>query len=214
MRTLEHAVALIALLTIGCRSARIREIGDVERSLDGSERTQERADALYDLTDRDMIFMRAMAADVMDRSQRAARDLESAILAYHQAVAFHGEAAAAYGEAGQRYCAAAEAYRQVAITLIAAAASDLFLRGVCGKPVSTRQYRQALRAQGVDLDGKDIDHIIPRSQGGPDLPWNYNPLDSSINRGLQANGMLWKLGNYPIETLNAWATFASYLLSC
>ncbi|MCC6559207.1 MAG: HNH endonuclease [Polyangiaceae bacterium] len=80
--------------------------------------------------------------------------------------------------------------------------------------MSTRKYRETLRAQGVDLDGKDIDHIIPRSRGGPDLPWNYNPLDASINRSLQANGMWWKLTSCPLETMNAWAKYASYLLMC
>ena len=69
--------------------------------------------------------------------------------------------------------------------------------------MSTRKYRETLRSQGVSLKGKDIDHIIPRSRGGPDMPWNYNPLDSSINRSLQANGMWWKMMNFPLETMNA-----------
>lgn len=134
--------------------------------------------------------------------------------AFDQAATMYGTASAACNNAASSYMLAAEKYREATITIIAAVASDLFLRGVCGRSVSTQKYRDTLRAQGVNLDGKDIDHIIPRSRGGPDMPWNYNPLDASINRSLQANGMWWKLMNYPLETMNAWAKYASYLLMC
>lgn len=161
-----------------------------------------------------MAFMHAMAADVLQRGNQATRDLEAAARAFDQAATLYETASAAYNDAAGSYKLAAEKYREVTITIIAAAASDLFLRGVCGRPVSTQKYRETLRAQGVNLEGKDIDHIIPRSRGGPDMPWNYNPLDASINRSLQANGMWWKLMNYPLETMNAWARYASYLLMC
>lgn len=52
--------------------------------------------------------------------------------------------------------------------------------------VSTASYRRQLEARGVDLDGKDIDHIVPRSIGGFDGPANYQVLDSSVNRSLGA----------------------------
>lgn len=98
-------------------------------------------------------------------------------------------ACVAYDDAGGSYKIAAEKHREVTITIIAAAASDFFVRGVWGRSVSTRNYRETLRSLGVSLEGKDIDRIIPRSRGGPGMPWNCNPLDSSINRSLQANGM-------------------------
>ncbi|HVJ17583.1 MAG TPA: HNH endonuclease signature motif containing protein [Polyangiaceae bacterium] len=186
----------------------------VDQSLADSEQTLEQADETYRLTEQDMAFMRAMAMDVLERGNRAARDLAAAARAYEQAAALYGTASVEFGNAAGSYKMAADKYREVTITLVAAAPSDLFLRGVCGRSVSTRKYRETLRARGINLEGKDIDHIIPRSRGGPDMPWNYNPLDASINRSLQANGMWWKLMNYPLETMNAWAKYASYLLMC
>lgn len=208
-------IAAIALLTSGCGgTSASAELSSVERSLSASERARERADELYDLTERDFVLMRSMASDLLQRVERTARDLDAASHLYREAAAAYGETAALYRTAADAYRTAAGKYQDVTRILIAAAASDLFVRGVCGRPVSTRSYRETLRAQGVDLRGKDIDHIIPRSRGGPDLPWNYNPLDASINRSLQANGMWWKLASYPLETLNAWAKYASYILMC
>lgn len=213
MRLVELLLA-VGVLACSCGGGSAGGVGAVEQSLASSERTVDHADQTYGLTERDMAFMHAMAADVLERGNQAARDLEAARHAFDQAATLYGTASAAYADAAGSYKLAAEKYREVTITLIAAAASDLFLRGVCGRSVSTQKYRETLRAQGVNLEGKDIDHIIPRSRGGPDMPWNYNPLDASINRSLQANGMWWKLMNYPLETMNAWAKYASYLLMC
>jgi hypothetical protein len=213
MRLVELLLA-VGVLVCGCGGGSAGEVGAVEQSLAGSEREADRTDQTYVLTERDTALMHAMAVDVLERGNRAARDLEAAARAFDQAAALYGTASTAYSDAAGSYKLAAEKYREVTITIITAAASDLFLRGVCGRSVSTRKYREALRAQGVNLEGKDIDHIIPRSRGGPDMPWNYNPLDASINRSLQANGMWWKLMNYPLETMNAWAKYASYLLMC
>ncbi|MFO0710895.1 MAG: HNH endonuclease signature motif containing protein [Sandaracinus sp.] len=52
--------------------------------------------------------------------------------------------------------------------------------------VSTRTFRRRLEAQGRDLTGLDVDHIVPRSLGGPDHPLNYQLLDASTNRSLGA----------------------------
>jgi hypothetical protein len=213
MRRAELLLAL-GVLACGCGGGHLGGMAAVEHSLASSEQTIDRADDTYRLTERDMAFMQAMAVDVLERGNRAARDLEAAARAYNHAATMYGTASVEFDYAAGAYKTAAQKYREVTITLITAAASDLFLRGVCGRSVSTRKYRETLRAQGVSLDGKDIDHIIPRSRGGPDMPWNYNPLDASINRSLQANGMWWKLMNYPLETMNAWAKYASYLLMC
>jgi hypothetical protein len=53
-------------------------------------------------------------------------------------------------------------------------------------PVSTAAYRALLAARGVNLNGMDIDHIVPRSLGGADHPSNYQVLPSSVNRSLGA----------------------------
>jgi hypothetical protein len=52
--------------------------------------------------------------------------------------------------------------------------------------MSTAQYRQQLRQDGVDLDGMDIDHLWPHARQGANHPWNYNPLPSAINRSMGA----------------------------
>jgi hypothetical protein len=97
--------------------------------------------------------------------------------------------------------------------VITAAASDVMLHSVCGPRVSTAQYRRQLKSEGVDLEGKDIDHVIAHARGGPDQPWNYNPLPSSINRSLQEDGLFWKLQNYPLPTIRALAGMALYTLA-
>ena len=83
--------------------------------------------------------------------------------------------------------AAWEIYRDVlklAVVVEAMGAADRCKR------VSTAAYRKQLRAQGVDLDHKDIDHIVPRGHGGVDHPANYQVLDSSLNRSL---GKTWDI---------------------
>lgn len=47
--------------------------------------------------------------------------------------------------------------------------------------VSTARHREHLRADGVGLDNKHIDHIVPRSLGGADHPWNYQVMNASEN---------------------------------
>lgn len=55
----------------------------------------------------------------------------------------------------------------------------------CSDGMSVRAFRELLISRGIDLRGKDIDHIVPRSLGGADHPANYRVLDSGLNRSLQ-----------------------------
>lgn len=71
----------------------------------------------------------------------------------------------------------------------AASASDRRWSTSC-EHVSTASYRRMLLAQGIDLLGKDIDHIVPRALGGADHPANYQVLDASLNRSL---GKTWNI---------------------
>lgn len=207
-------IAAIALSLVACGSDGSRRLSVVESSLNAGEQQVNRTEAVYELTESDMVSMRAMARELLAQQQQVVADYTVAEQTYQQAARTMGVANAMYSQAARDYQEAASKFREVTAVLVTAAASDLFLQGVCGKSVSTRQYRTILREKGYNLDGKDIDHIIPRSRGGPDMPWNYNPLNSSINRSLQADGTWWKLMNYPIETLNAWAKYASWLLVC
>lgn len=57
-------------------------------------------------------------------------------------------------------------------------------------PMSTAAFRKLLLGRGIDLTGKDIDHIVPRALGGADDSANYQVLDSSVNRSL---GKTWNV---------------------
>lgn len=56
----------------------------------------------------------------------------------------------------------------------------------CDESMSTAAFRRLLVARGVDLTGKDIDHIVPHALGGADHPANYQVISSSLNRSLGA----------------------------
>lgn len=56
----------------------------------------------------------------------------------------------------------------------------------CSENLTTAAYRAFLVSQGVDLAGKDIDHIVPRSIGGADNPGNYRVISAHENRSLGA----------------------------
>lgn len=168
----------------------------------------------YSLSEADTVQMRALAVEISSRAEAARRDWLEAKTELERASTANINASGSYARASEDYQIAAQRFRTATTILILAAASDLFLRGVCGPKVSTGAYRRQLRAHGVDLDGKDIDHIFAKSRGGPDRPWNYNPLASSINRSIGAGGLGWKLANFPLDTLNALAKTASYYLIC
>lgn len=55
------------------------------------------------------------------------------------------------------------------------------------EPVSTQTFRRRLEAQGQDIRGFDVDHIVPRALGGPDHPLNYQLLPAGTNRSLGAD---------------------------
>jgi hypothetical protein len=55
----------------------------------------------------------------------------------------------------------------------------------CSEGMTVRAFRELLISRGVDLQGKDIDHIVPRSLGGAAHPANYRVLDSGLNRSLR-----------------------------
>jgi hypothetical protein len=53
--------------------------------------------------------------------------------------------------------------------------------------LSTQQVRTVLTGVGVPLDGKQIDHIIPKSVGGLDHPRNYCIVPDELNRAWANN---------------------------
>jgi len=124
--------------------------------------------------------------------ENAEQQLESAIRISGQASTEAAAAAAAASTATKRW----HIFQQLVIIAAAVDAANLDAaraadtRGQspvdCGENMSTAAYRALLIARGVDLTGKDIDHIVPHSLGGADNPGNYRVLSSSENRSLGA----------------------------
>ena len=87
------------------------------------------------------------------------------------------------------------------------ASSHVVCKGVTG----VREFRERLKAQGIDLTGKDIDHVFPRSWGGVDHPWNYEVMSSSLNRSL-GNDLVRKFAHAPLGMVRGIAVSALALL--
>lgn len=140
-----------------------------------------------------------------DKWQLVVGDYDRAASSYQRAQTEYAKATAAYSRASAEFQAATSTWQEAKARwdlatqlILAAAAIDAYnlskaagarevdLEDIdCGR-VSTAKYRRTLRADGVDLDGLDVDHIVPRSLGGADHPSNYQLLNSSLNRSLGA----------------------------
>ncbi len=183
------------------------EIADLQASMDqqSTDLDQVEADAAA--------LVRGVAA-VVDRYEDAADRLRRATEEYERATQQFDEASTEFRAAAATFEEVAEGYRVAAIALIAIAGADMVGSAMCGHRMSTQAYRAELRSQGYNLDGLDVDHIIPRSLGGPDNPMNYQLLDSSLNRSLGAGGLLDKFVATPLPFLAALATTAVSALAC
>tara|TARA_R110002073_G_scaffold186392_1_gene344967 strand:- start:3691 stop:4032 length:342 start_codon:yes stop_codon:yes gene_type:complete len=52
-------------------------------------------------------------------------------------------------------------------------------------PISRSRHRRRLIADGINMTGVDVGHIVARQNGGPDVADNFYPIDSSLNRSWQ-----------------------------
>lgn len=125
--------------------------------------------------------------------ERAESSFRKAEKTYESSSAQFQQARELYEQARERW----EFYQKLVIVAATIDANNLerfraetgnnLVRGLdCSEGMSTRAFRAFLTAQGFDLTGKDIDHIVPRSLGGADHPANFQVLPSSQNRSLQA----------------------------
>ncbi len=138
---------------------------------------------------------------------RAERDFEHASRHFDRAAGTWRAAEASYASAAQRF-------RLASIVAVVVAGHALASpRGGLCQTVSTSTYRRRLAREGVDLSGLDVDHLWPRSRGGADHPWNYQLLESSVNRSLGANLMA-RFHAMPLETLKGLAATAIVRLAC
>jgi hypothetical protein len=136
---------------------------------------------------------------ILDSYQAAEREFTEADRTYQRA-SVHNQASsegqrrarATYEEARTRWLAARYLI-QVAALLDAQRLDEA--RGIggshpelgCGAGMSTAAYRALLIAGGMNLDGLEVDHIVPRFHGGADHPANYQLLSVSTNRSWGAD---------------------------
>lgn len=139
------------------------------------------------------------------RRMRARADLVEAD--YLRAAQMFGEATAAWGEASEQarsasadLSRAALQYQLTTMAVVLIALTAGAPGGPCEGHLSTAAYRRQLRAEGVPIAGRDVDHIFPRSLGGADTIENYQLLPSSVNRSLGA-GVSEKFLTMPVALL-------------
>lgn len=151
-----------------------------------------------------------LRADAVAAVWRASeQDFRQATDAYDAATEAGPAAIAGFQAAITDFQRAERRYRLTALLIAAVAASG----HLCASTVSTRSFRAQLRADGIDLAGKDIDHIWPRSLGGIDHPLNYQVLDAHLNRSLGA-GVVEKFLTQPLSLVQGLAVSALSALSC
>jgi hypothetical protein len=176
------------------------------------ERHAEKDDAEIELlSDRISDFERGVD-EVLELYRHATADFDAAKRRLQRVQALGAEAAALYAEANEEYEAAARNWRLVTLSILAAATWD-YAGHLCGTRMTTSQYRADLRKRGIELDGLDADHGLPRSRGGADHPLNYRMIDSSLNRSL-GNDVLRKLLTHPTHLLQGAAISGLMRLRC
>jgi len=167
------------------------ELTRLEMRMDAHEEALQRTAALAGRLDKQW---RLVVGDY----NRAASRYRQARAEYDRASAQYSRSSAEFRAASRTWKVAKSRWDLVNKLIVAAASIDAYnlskasgAREVdlddidCGK-VSTAKFRRQLRAEGVNLDGVDVDHIVPRSLGGADHPSNYQLLESSLNRSLGA----------------------------
>lgn len=113
----------------------------------------------------------------------------------------------AFDQAAADYAEAERNFRLAAVAMATIAAGSILCEGT----VTTAKYRTQLKREGIDLHGKDIDHLFPRSLGGIDHPLNYQVLDSSLNRSL-SNKLMAKFMQAPLGVITGLAVSALGIL--
>ena len=160
-----------------------------------------RGDARLDALEARAHRLTAAWDEVEEYSRRTAERYREATHAWEAASSSFDSASDGYREARETWERARVAFDFATELVMIAAAIDAAnldafrSRGIPGvegsdlqtcDTVSRGTFRRRLEAQGMDLTGIDVDHIVPRSLGGLDHPLNYQLLDASTNRSLGA----------------------------
>jgi hypothetical protein len=178
--------------------------------------------AAIDATEQDARNLTGAWADVTTGYERAAYRYAQARGQYDAATTLAQTAGANFAAATAEFNSAATMWRFYralvyfaasvdASNLQAARAAGHMPREVDCQPMSTAQYRRVLERRGVDLTGKDIDHIVPHALGGADDVSNYEVLDSSVNRSI---GAMWGADKCEIAGIEQCALAAAISRQC
>jgi len=199
-------VSALGVVLAGCTSA------SVQARLTHLE-TQAQADdeVIADLSERVAAFERTVD-ELVDLYQQASDALVIAEQKLELARRSGDASSRAFQQATSEYEAATRNWRLVTISLLTAASWD-YAGHLCDTRMTTAAYRKALRKEGVDLDGLDADHGLPKSRGGADHPLNYRMIDSSLNRSL-GNDVMRKLMAHPLHVLRGALVSALMRLRC
>lgn len=204
------SLALSALVTLGCRKD--PTTSHEHARLDQFETHAALADKRLSSAEQDVIVLRQQADELEAKYTRVNQDYARATRILNQAAVNYGEASQQYARARDQYQQAARNWRIVTVTLMVAATSDA-LNGLCEGQRSTAEMRREWKKQGYDLEGRDVDHIWPKSRGGANHPWNYQSMESRLNRSL-GNDIWWKLQHQPISMLKGAVVSALVALRC
>jgi hypothetical protein len=151
-----------------------------------------------DDTDREAQQLTVAWSDVAASYDRARTRYAQARAQFEDATARGESASATFAQARAEFDSATSMwkfYRELVFFAAALDAANLETARSAGRmpervdcqPMSTQQYRRVLERRGVNLSGKDIDHIVPHALGGADDVSNYEVLDQSLNRSLGAS---------------------------
>ncbi len=204
-RTPRAVIALVLALACGCR----HQPSGADAQLTALEQryaeTSQRVDQVAVDLDRLTTSQRQVLA-----TYNAAQTSWSASAALLREAQSQSEAAKrTFDRAAADYEVATRNFRIATLAMVTIAAGSM----LCGSTLKTSQYRTQLRRDGINLQGKDIDHIFPKSRGGIDHPLNYQVLNSSLNRSL-GNDLVAKFMQAPVGFIVGMAASALAVISC
>lgn len=162
--------------------------------------------------DSDSRILLADARAIRRRAEVAIADFDAAAQTFERATSGWDRASARYAEASASFERAALAFR-VAATFAVLAGVMHQQSAFCADHMPTSAFRRRLRAEGLPLEGVDVDHAWPRALGGADHAMNYQALDASLNRSLGAS-VARKFALMPLATLRGLAVSAMDALLC
>lgn len=201
---------LCALAACGRRDESAHE--RVAAILTAAEARQHANAAELDLAERELDEMAAQAGRLVDGYRAAEATYQRAAEMFQRAEGQWRVATTEAAAAREDYERARDGYHRAIALMLAGATNDLSAQ-FCREAISTSAYRRQLREAGVDLTGRDIDHVFPHAQGGANHPLNYRPLDASTNRALGAR-ILPKVAAMPGAVLQGLLVSALMRLRC